>query len=67
MILVDTKTSPSVKEAMRRMDWDYVKAHYPRTIAESVEILRQIQAPHKNSPAQNKDPEVKFNPPTQGA
>lgn len=47
MILVDNKTNPAVKEAMRRMDWDYVKAHYPRTVAESVEIVRQMQITHK--------------------
>jgi hypothetical protein len=47
MIMAEHKANPSLKEAMRRMDWDYVKASYPRTIAETVEALRQIQSPHK--------------------
>lgn len=47
MILAEHKTNPAVKEAMRRMDWDYVKASYPRTIAETVEALRQIQSRYK--------------------
>jgi hypothetical protein len=50
MILADNKTNPAVKEAMRRMDWDYVKASYPRTIAETVEALRQIQSRYKFKP-----------------
>ncbi len=47
MITADNKTSPAVKEAMRRMDWDYVKASYPRAVAESIEMLRQLQTPYR--------------------
>lgn len=47
MISADNKTNPTVKEAMRRMDWDYVKASYPRAVAESIEMLRQMQTPHR--------------------
>lgn len=38
-----TKMNPSLKGVMRRIDWDFVKAQYPRTIAESVEVLRRMQ------------------------
>lgn len=48
MILAENKANAAVKEAMRRMDWDYVKAQYPRTVAESVETLRQMQSKHRN-------------------
>ncbi len=59
MILADNKTNPAVKEAMRRMDWDYVKASYPRTIAETVEALRQIQSRYKfKSTATEREPHV---------
>ena len=37
------KVSPAVKEIMRRVDWDFVKNQYPRTISESVEHLRKWQ------------------------
>lgn len=59
MITADNKTSPAVKEAMRRMDWDYVKASYPRAVAESIEMLRQLQnqapikAPVKSNPPED--------------
>lgn len=37
------KVTPAMKEIMRRVDWDYVKNQYPRTISESVEHLRKLQ------------------------
>jgi hypothetical protein len=37
------KVTPAMKEIMRRVDWDYVKLQYPRTISESVEHLRKLQ------------------------
>lgn len=43
MLATQNKLSPGVKEAMRRMDWDFVKDQYPKTISESVESLRKIQ------------------------
>lgn len=33
----------TMKEALRRLDWDHVKAQYPRAIADSVEALRRLQ------------------------
>lgn len=39
-----SKSNPTVKEALRRLDWDHVKAQYPRTIADSVEALRGLTA-----------------------
>lgn len=53
MILSENKANPSIKEAMRRMDWDYVKAQYPRTVSESVETLRQMQTKHRNIQTSN--------------
>jgi hypothetical protein len=38
------KVPPAVKELMRRVDWDFVKNQYPRTISESVEHLRRLQS-----------------------
>lgn len=38
------KTPPAVKEVMRRVDWDFVKLQYPRTISDSVEHLRKLQS-----------------------
>lgn len=34
---------PSVREAVRRLGWEYVKKQYPRTIAASMEELRRLQ------------------------
>lgn len=51
MIQGTGKLNPAVKEAMRRVDWDYVKDQYPRTVSQSMELLRKIQikAPMINS------------------
>ncbi|MFP5518711.1 MAG: hypothetical protein ACLGGX_02315 [Bdellovibrionia bacterium] len=43
MIQATSKTNPAVKEAMRRMDWDYVKEQYPRTVSQSMDLLRKMQ------------------------
>lgn len=37
------KMNTVIKEAMRRMDWEYVKSQYPTTISDCVEALRKIQ------------------------
>lgn len=37
------KMNSGIKEAMRRMDWDYVKSQYPMTISECTEALRKLQ------------------------
>lgn len=47
MLAAQGKMTPAVKEAMRRVDWDFVKGQYPRTISESMEVLRKMQ--NKNS------------------
>lgn len=45
MLAAQGKKTPAVKEAMRRVDWDFVKAQYPRTVHESIEILRKMNKP----------------------
>lgn len=62
MIMAEHKANPAVKEAMRRMDWDYVKASYPRTIAETVEALRQIQSRYKYKTTNEKPTSVESEP-----
>lgn len=42
MLVAQGKLSPAAKEAMRRVDWEHVKAQYPRTVFESMEIVRKI-------------------------
>ncbi len=42
MLAAQGKMTPAVKEAMRRVDWDFVKSQYPRTIHESMEVLRKM-------------------------
>ncbi len=37
------KMNSGIKEAMRRMDWNYVKSQYPMTISESMDALRKLQ------------------------
>lgn len=37
------KMNSGIKEAMRRMDWDYVKSQYPMTISECMDALRKLQ------------------------
>jgi F0F1-type ATP synthase membrane subunit a len=47
LIKISKKGSPkgmqNVIEAMRRMDWNYVKSQYPMTISESMDALRKLQ------------------------
>ncbi|MES3039281.1 MAG: hypothetical protein V4736_15340 [Bdellovibrionota bacterium] len=38
-----SKNKTQVQEALRRVDWEYVKGQYPRTISESVEFIRAWQ------------------------
>ena len=42
MLASQGKVNPAVKEAMRRVDWEFVKAQYPRTVSESMEIVRKL-------------------------
>lgn len=50
MLASQGKMTPAVKEAMRRVDWEYVKNQYPRTISETVENLRKIQTQINQQP-----------------
>lgn len=36
------KMPAGVKEAMRRMDWEHVKTQYPRTVFESMEVVKKM-------------------------
>lgn len=42
MLLAQGKMTPAVKEAMRRVDWEHVKTQYPRTVFESMELVRKV-------------------------
>lgn len=37
-----SKMPAGVKEAMRRMDWEHVKTQYPRTVFESMEVVKKM-------------------------
>ncbi len=59
LLLSQSKMSSGLKEILRRVDWDHVKAQYPMTISESVEALRELQKniniqneKHQSSPSQ---------------
>ena len=43
LLLSQSKPTSGVKEILKRIDWDYVKSQYPRTIADSIEALRSLQ------------------------
>jgi len=47
MLVAQGKMTPAVKEAMRRVDWEHVKAQYPRTVLESMELVKKVN--NKNS------------------
>lgn len=51
MLAAQGKMTPAVKEAMRRVDWEFVKTQYPRTVLESMEVIKKVY--NKN----NKDKE----------
>ncbi len=42
MLAAQGKMTPAVKEAMRRVDWEFVKTQYPRTVFESMEIVKKV-------------------------
>lgn len=51
MLMGQGKMNASVKEAMRRVDWEHVKTQYPRTVFESMELVKKInksQSPEGN-------------------
>lgn len=41
MLVAQGKLTPAAKEAMRRVDWEHVKTQYPRTVFESMELVRK--------------------------
>lgn len=43
LLMSQSKPTPGVKDVLKKIDWDYVKAQYPRTISESIEALRALQ------------------------
>ncbi|QDK36789.1 hypothetical protein DOE51_03845 [Bdellovibrio sp. NC01] len=42
MLAAQGKMTPAVKEAMRRVDWEFVKTQYPRTVFESMELVKKF-------------------------
>ncbi|WP_413292839.1 hypothetical protein ACLSU7_15630 [Bdellovibrio sp. HCB185ZH] len=44
MLASQGKTNPAVKEAMRRVDWEFVKTEYPRTVFKSMELVKKINS-----------------------
>lgn len=53
MLVAQGKMTPAVKEAMRRVDWEHVKTQYPRTVFESMELVKKVN---------NKNTEKEGNP-----
>lgn len=53
LLLSQSKMSAGLKEILRRVDWDHVKAQYPMTISESVEALRELQKNIHESQVEN--------------
>jgi len=43
MLVAQERMNPAVKEAMRRVDWEKVKAQFPQTVKESREILENTK------------------------
>jgi hypothetical protein len=44
MLVAQGKMNSAVKEAMRRVDWEHVKTQYPRTVFESMEIVKKVNS-----------------------
>ncbi|KYG69576.1 hypothetical protein AZI87_10415 [Bdellovibrio bacteriovorus] len=42
MLVSQGKMNSAVKEAMRRVDWEHVKTQYPRTVFESMELVKKL-------------------------
>lgn len=47
MLAAQNKMTPAVKEAMRRVDWEHVKTQYPRTVFESMELVKKMNNAEK--------------------
>ncbi len=46
MLVAQDKQTPSVKAAMKRVDWEFVKTQYPRTVSESMDIVKKTLHNH---------------------
>lgn len=55
ILTTESKNPQRVKQLTKKLDWDFVKAQYPRTIAESVEVLRDIKKNKSAQPSVNQD------------
>lgn len=55
LLLSQSKPTAGVKDVLKKIDWDYVKAQYPRTISESVEALRAFQNQSKYNSVKPKE------------
>ncbi len=53
MLVAQGKMNASVKEAMRRVDWEYVKNQYPQTVFESMELVKKINRKPEKEGIQN--------------
>lgn len=47
MLVAQGKMTSAVKEAMRRVDWEHVKTQYPRTVFESMELVKKVNKTEK--------------------
>ncbi|UXR64706.1 hypothetical protein EZJ49_00360 [Bdellovibrio bacteriovorus] len=52
MLAAQGKMTPAVKEAMRRVDWEFVKTQYPRTVFESMDLVKKTM--NKNAEKEGK-------------
>lgn len=50
MLVAQGKMTPAVKEAMRRVDWEHVKTQYPRTVFESMELVKKANNKNMTTP-----------------
>lgn len=55
LLMSQSKPTAGVKDVLKKIDWDYVKAQYPRTISESIEALRTLQSHSKYNSQKTKE------------
>jgi hypothetical protein len=53
MLVAQGKMNASVKEAMRRVDWEHVKNQYPQTVFESMELVKKMNKKSEKEGTQN--------------
>ena len=49
MLASQSKMTAGSKEALRRVDWDFVKAQYPKIILDSIETIRTLKKDKKEN------------------